>query len=196
MRRMDKFGSVQRRSERQIERLAKMVRQELGVGPSDRIAMQPVLDFALDDMVEDAYLAIENDVEMGGAEGRTDWHRPVITLSRATYARLEKADDRARMTAAHELGHLLMHTQQPVFYYRTKARDYHVDPEWQANYFAGALLMPVEAFRKMKTVRQARKAFGVSRAAVLRRARILGMEIIDDMARRPGGKRKGASSKN
>lgn len=193
---MDKFGSVQRRNERQIERLAKLVRQELGVPSGGRIQLQPVYDFALDELVDGAYFRVVNDLEMDGAEGRTDWHQPVITLSASTYAKLLKADDRARMTAAHELGHLLMHSRQPIFFYRTQSKDHRFDPEWQANYFAAALLMPADAFRKMKTVSQSRKAFGVSRAAVLRRARLLSVPIVDDSARRPGGKRKGASSKN
>jgi hypothetical protein len=185
------YGSVRRRSVDEIERLAKMVRQELGVGPGDRLAMQPVLEFMLDDMVPDAYLAVENDQTMGGAEGRTDWHQPVITLSAGTYVALTKSDPRARMTAAHELGHLLMHTQQPVYYYRSKARDQRVDPEWQANVFAAALLMPRSALRKMSTVSQVKRTFGVSRGAALRWARELNIPLLDDTARRPGGKKKG-----
>lgn len=187
----DSYGSVRRRSVDEIERLAKMVRQELGVAPGERLAMQPVLEFTLDDMVPGAFLAVESDQTMGGAEGRTDWHQPIITLSAGTYAALSKSDPRARMTAAHELGHLLMHTQQPVHYYRSKARDPQLDPEWQANVFAAALLMPRPAFRKMRTVSQAKKTFGVSRGAALRRAREISMPLYDDTARRPGGKKKG-----
>lgn len=195
---MDKIGSVQKRSEHQIERLAKMVRQELGVDPGARLAMQPILEFALDDMIEGAYLRVASDSEMAGAEGRTDWHQPVITLSAGTYAALTKGDRRARMTAAHELGHLLMHTKQPVYYYRERTKDNRLDPEWQADTFAAALLMPADAFRKMKSVRQAMSAFGVSRSAALRRARGLKMAIADDMVRRKRceHKRKGSSSMN
>lgn len=193
---MDKIGSVQKRSEHQIERLAKMVRQELGVGPGERLAMQPILEFALDDMIDGAYLAVLSDSEMGGAEGRTDWHQPVITLSAGTYAALTKGNPRARMTAAHELGHLLMHTKQPVYYYRERTKDNRLDPEWQADTFAAALLMPADAFRKMKTVRQAMAAFGVSKGAALRRARGLRITLIDEMARRGRYKRKGSSSMN
>ena len=187
------FGSVQRRTEQQIERFAQMVRRELGVAPNDRLAMQPVLEFALGDMVDGAYLAVAPDNEMEGAEGRTDWHRPVITLSAGTYAALSRGDARARSTAAHELGHLLMHTQKPVFHYRSKSHDCRVDPEWQANAFAAALLMPADAFRKMKTVSQAKKTFGVSRGGALRRARGLNVQLFDDTARGASRKRKGHS---
>jgi len=182
-------GSVMRRTERDIERLAKAVRSELGVAPGARISVQPILEHLIEDMVEGAYFQVEADSDLGGAEARTDWHQPVITVSWSTYSRLLKGEARPRMTIAHEIGHLLMHTKQPVYHYRMKSRDRHVDPEWQADYFAAALLMPPEAFRKMRTVKQAMKTFGVSRGAALRRARIIGAVIVDDLARTP--KKKG-----
>lgn len=191
----DHIGSVARRTERDIERLATMVRRELGVGPGARIAMQPVLEFALDEIYPGAYYSIEDDRDLAGAEGRTDHYEPRISLSASTYAGLQLADARARMTVAHELGHLLMHTRQPVYHYSARSRDHHVDPEWQATYFASALLMPANAFRKMKTVRQAKTTFGVSRAAALRRARVLSHNILDDMVRGHARKKKGPSKR-
>lgn len=188
---VERFGSVQKRTERQIEKLAESIREELGVGPNARVAMRPILDHYLDDIVPDAYLAVESDHQMNGAEGRTDWLEPVITLSASTYAKLRAGEARARSTAAHELGHLLLHTRQPVFHYRTKSEDRCVDPEWQANAFAAAFLMPRAAFLKMKTVSQAMKAFGVSRGGALVRARKLKMHLVDDLARGASTKKKG-----
>jgi hypothetical protein len=185
------FGSVSRRSEKQIQALANSVRRELGVGTADRLAMLPVLEFAIGEMIDGAYMAVEFDGAMQGAEARTDWHQPVITLSASTHSELSRGDNRARMTAAHELGHLLMHTQAPIYYYRTKARDRRFDPEWQATYFASALLMPPQAFRKIGAVSHAMKAFGVSRAAVLRWARELNVRMVDDLVRRPAPRKKG-----
>ncbi|MFL6764005.1 MAG: ImmA/IrrE family metallo-endopeptidase [Sphingomicrobium sp.] len=145
--------------------------------------MQPILEFAIDEMVPGAYLAVLPDNDMDGAEGRTDCDEPVITLSAGSYASLHRGDPRARMTAAHELGHLLMHYAQPVFYYRTRSRDHCFEPEWQADYFAGALLMPREALVKLKTVSKVMAAFGVSRGAALRRSREINHRIIDDKVR-------------
>jgi hypothetical protein len=191
----NRAGSVTRRTERQIDRFANDLRQNFGVGPGDRLAMQPILEFALDDMVDGAYFRVVNDGELGGAEGRTDWHQPVITLAASTYAALKLGNPRARMTVAHELGHLLLHTRQPVYHYRSKSKDCHVDPEWQADYFAATLLMPANAFRKMRTVKQAMKTFGVSRGAALRRGRTLNHRLIDDLVRAPLAKKKGASKR-
>lgn len=177
------FECVSRRSTKQIENLARMVRREFGIEPHERIAMQPILEFAIDEMIEGAYLAIRPDREMEGAEGRTDLDEPVITLSAGTYARLGRGEARARMTAAHELGHLLMHCGQPVHFYRTRSKDHCFNPEWQADHFAGALLMPRESLVKFKTVSRVMKTFGVSRAAALRRAREVGHRLIDDRVR-------------
>ena len=157
----------------------------------DRLAMQPVLEFALDDMVDGAYYAIDDDHNLQGAEGRTDWHQPVITLAASTYANLRRGDPRARMTVAHELGHLLMHSRAPVYHYRTRAFDKRVNPEWQADYFAAALLMPAYAMRSMKTVKQVMKGFGVSRGAAIHRSRGLNIKLFDDVANRDPNKKKG-----
>jgi hypothetical protein len=172
--------------------LAGAVRRELGLHPHERLAMQPILEFAIDDMVDGAYLAVLPDNDMEGAEGRTDRDEPVITLSAGTYASLGRGEPRARMTAAHELGHLLMHYDQPVFYYRTRSRDCCFDPEWQAEYFAGALLMPREAMTNFKTVSKVMGAFGVSRAAALRRSREINHRLIDDAFR---ARKKGYSKR-
>lgn len=69
------------RTRKQIEAVADAVRAELGVRADARIALQPVLEFCLDDLVEGAYFDLGDDHEMAGAEGRTDGVRPVITLS-------------------------------------------------------------------------------------------------------------------
>jgi Zn-dependent peptidase ImmA (M78 family) len=188
---VDRHGCVCRRTKKQIEDLAKAVRRELGVEPSSRISMLPILEFAIGDMVEDAYMDVANDSDMPGAEGQTDQHRPVITLSASCHAALRRGNARARMTAAHELGHLLMHTRQPVFFYRSQTRDRRRDPEWQADIFAATLLMPASGFRKMRTVSQAMRVFGVSRPAALRRARDLNIQMIDDKVRGSGRVKKG-----
>ena len=192
----NRFGSVQWRSERQIEKLARDIRNGLGLGLQGRISVLPIYEFALEDMVEDAYFVVVNDNEMHGAEGQTDWHQPRISLAASTYAKLRRGDFRARMTAAHELGHLLMHTQRPVFYYRTKAKDRRRDPEWQADAFAAALLMPANAFRRQRTVSQAMKTFGVSRHAALKRARLLNVNIVDDLVKQAPAQRKRHGSVN
>lgn len=87
---------------------------------------------------------------------RYDRQRKVIEIlaSERTYCWLEDGHPRAAYFLAHELGHCILHTdqlirlaqmptnQQAAFHRgRTDHKPYE-DTEWQANAFAGALLMP------------------------------------------------------
>lgn len=179
------------RSRRQIEAIAGAVRAHLGVSAGARIAIQPILEFALDDLVEGAFFRIANDAELGGAEGLTDGEHPVITLSASTYMRLGRSDNRARMTVAHEIGHLLLHSGKHVFHFEEPLNDNRFDPEWQADEFAAALLMPRASFSRMRSVGQAMKYFGVSKAAAIRRARVIGIRLLDGNHAFGRGKKKG-----
>lgn len=80
-----------------------------------------------------------------------------VLLSPSTYESLRAGVPRARFTAAHECGHAILHFSQVkeritdgelVLYRRSDVPAY-LDPEWQANAFAAALLMPGEAVRKI-----------------------------------------------
>ncbi|MCL4672435.1 MAG: ImmA/IrrE family metallo-endopeptidase [Sphingomonadaceae bacterium] len=179
------------RTRRQIEAIANAVREHLGIRSGGRIAMQPILEFALDDLVEGAYYDIVNDAELGGAEGMTRGTEPVILLSASCYMRLGRSDNRARMTVAHELGHLLLHSGRHVFHFEEPLNDPRFDPEWQADEFAAALLMPREAFSQMKTVQQAMATFGVSKAAAIRRARVIKIRLSDGRHSYGHDKKKG-----
>lgn len=92
-----------------------------------------------------------------GLAGLTDVTRRFIELSNATYKRLERNDPQARFTAAHEMGHAFLHANETAlgtFPFRhslttaprSKLRPYE-DPEWQANSFAAAVLMPLQSMR-------------------------------------------------
>lgn len=64
------------------------------------------------------------------------------------YAHLLNCDPRANFTAAHEVGHLMLH--QGVGLARSNSRQPHAafrDSEWQADAFAAELLMPVSTCR-------------------------------------------------
>jgi Zn-dependent peptidase ImmA (M78 family)/transcriptional regulator with XRE-family HTH domain len=89
-------------------------------------------------------------------------HRPLILINSTASA------DRRRFTTAHELGHALLHVQPTV------------NQEREADQFASELLMPAaEGHRVLKNVDMARLAqlkseWGMSMAAMLRRAHDLG----------------------
>ena len=90
--------------------------------------------------------------------------------------------NRRRYTIAHELGHFCLHRhlrrrfEDKIFFRGGEANK----PEWQANDFAGAILMPEDKFREMvrsgvSKVEVLAKEFKVSTLALRIRAKNLGI---------------------
>ena len=164
---------VSPRTKRQVEALAEQVRIDLDIDLDGRVAMIPILEEVLYEVIPDYAFHVEEDKVMGRLEGLTDTHRPIIKLRNSVYQALERSDGRARFTAAHEFGHLVLHCGLPT--YRAFSDEYQplYDPERQANIFAAAFLMPAEAFRLCRTVQEVTRKFGVSHDAAMCRARNL-----------------------
>ena len=150
-------------SYRKLEKIAAHVRGLLDYSPTEAINTQLLFD-GLDIKVQDGTgrdIPIHGAViELNGSEGyaKYDGDRRVIEIlaSPETYDWLEKGHPRGGFFVAHELGHCLLHTDQLVrLAQMPKAQqaalhrpgeevghEAYQDTEWQANAFAGALLMP------------------------------------------------------
>lgn len=158
----------------EIEELAWQTRSALGLAPFEQVPVAKVLEHVLPELIEDYEFVVEESRDMGGAEAVTGAYRPVITFGASSYDRLARDEPRARMTGAHELGHLLLHTGRTGYAF-LRRRDMRVDPEKQADIFAEAFLMPECAFRRVRSIPEAMKLFGVSKDAAWYRARQLRM---------------------
>lgn len=109
---------------------------------------------------------IERDWGTNRIDGLSQWvgDRPVIMLNAST------PTDRKRWTLAHELGHLVLHSQEVV-----------EDIEDQANDFAAEFLMPIEVIRprlrnlKLEVLGGLKREWGVSMAALVERAHRAGL---------------------
>jgi len=68
----------------------------------------------------------------------------LITIREDVYINACNNEGRARMTIAHEIGHLFLHTNNNLSFARSDNNCYkrYLDPEWQAKVFAGELLIP------------------------------------------------------
>lgn len=174
---MDNFRKVvQPRTAAQIEAFAANTRRDLGLGPDDRVSMLNIIEEVLPELIDGYnYRVVENGA-IGGAEAITDMFAPLITFSERTYDGLYRGNVRYRMTAAHELGHLLLHSRRPVSLAFGGERDPLIDPERQADLFAAAFLMPLIAFRRCRSISEAMAKFDVSRDAATCRARRLGLK--------------------
>lgn len=181
---------VQARSKRTVELRAAGARADLGLAPNDSVDMAALLDLELPKMIEGYEMRVVENGVLGAAEAVTDLNDPIITFSLKTYNGLCRGDGRARMTAAHELGHLLLHCRRPVGVAFMRRQDPRVDPEWQADAFAAAFLMPESEFRKVRSIREAMRKFEVSRDAATCRARKLRMYWLVNGDRPPSPKKK------
>lgn len=191
---MDRTYLVQRRSRREVEEMASDVRAALGLAPDQRASMLGIFESILPQLIDGFHIRVVEDRVLRGAEAVTDLEKPVITFAQSTYDKLYRGGARQRMTAAHELGHLLLHTQRPRWAAFSGVRDPLADSERQADIFGEAFLMPAEAFRKVSSIEEAMHKFGVSRDAATYRARRLKLNYLINPPRAWFLKRKGRRS--
>jgi transcriptional regulator with XRE-family HTH domain len=100
-----------------------------------------VLEFRMSVIFEGFYLDPRDAAFMGKDEGRVIAGTNCIALREDIYEGAWNGNRRDRFTACHELGHFLMH--RAVTMARTRGDDDKIfcDSEWQADTFAGTLLM-------------------------------------------------------
>lgn len=89
-----------------------------------------------------------------GVEGRTDFKSKELILSEETYEGLSRCDGRSRFTTGHEVGHTVLHavvmndyihdSSKAIMLNRSDVPIYK-NPDWQAEVFSSALLMPRSA---------------------------------------------------
>lgn len=165
------------------------------LAPGDRVPVSYVIETLLPQMLPEFEVRVAENHELGAAEAVTHQSRPIITFSEAVYDGLYKDQPRPRMTAIHELGHLLLHTGQYSYAF-TRRYDPLIDPERQADVFAAAFLMPECMFKQVKSIEEAMRRFGVSREAATCRARSLRMwRLIEAKPQASRTKKKGHSKR-
>jgi hypothetical protein len=155
-----------------IERTAREVRAVLAptVGASDRISAHRMFEYLEDYriVVRGQQLQLSPDVGTvsDGVEGYTFFEREtseiVVRLSEETYRALERGAPRASFTASHEVGHAVQHASELVRLGRlphdeaialrkgmAPTHQVQQDTEWQADIFAGALLVPASGLARL-----------------------------------------------
>lgn len=124
------------------------------------------LEFLMPRVWEDFTFAVQPESLLGDNHGITFPDERTMIIREDIYERAVAGLARDRFTLAHELGHLLLHTG--VRFAR------HVDPqtvkafrssEWQANCFAGELLVPSWFSHNYKSVEDTAQLCNVSQEA-------------------------------
>lgn len=170
---MDAVAVVEKRTHQEIESTASLLRELLGLTPLEPVPMARLIELALPRVFDDFELHVLEDAEMPGVEASVHSTRMQMYMSETTYGALLNDQARARFTAAHEVGHIILHCGEHVRYARLARLADEVNPEWQADVFAAALLMPEKGFRACKSIEEAQAVFGVGFRAASKRAKTL-----------------------
>lgn len=146
---------VRGRSIAEIESIAESIVAKHSPETLDGKSCFPVLGY-IDGPLKDEYEVDFGVEELGvGREGKLEDY--TLILDKAVYVGLCNNQRRARFTGAHEIGHAVLHAGElavmndsargrPSLYRKEDIKPY-LNPEWQANTFAGALLMPAAGVR-------------------------------------------------
>lgn len=186
------------RSYKQIEAVAQEARRALGFSPTEPLPGLRLFEsldrYSISTGGKTAPIAYEVAVLPHGVEAKAEYIKGrgefVISLSPETYEDLESGGCRARFSLTHEVGHIVLHADQLVRFaqmphelpalYRGVAPNHPVyrDTEWQADTFAGAVLIPATGLYEMTgptstpSINDIRNAYRVSVASAEIRLRI------------------------
>lgn len=104
----------------------------------------------------------------------------LLEISSSVYASLCDGQGRARYTLLHEFGHIVLHDATPLqrrMEYQTKWHKREEDSEWQADYFAAEVLMPLATALSCSTAKELIKITGASKQAAENRMREVNMYL-------------------
>lgn len=160
----DQGFSVTPRSWKSIRTIANNFRKSVGLDQEASIPVMELVEDVLYTRLGLFRLEITDHSEMNGAEGFTDPSGSFMMIREDVYVKALSGDGRARFTVAHELGHMILHTGQPLL--ARAPSNHNLKPyelsEPQANKFAAELLMPPAYFKSTDTVSIVADRHGVS----------------------------------
>lgn len=138
----------------QIQLYADHIRKCIGYKNQLYFPVLKFLEIVLPTLIPNFNYEILSKEEMGNKHRETRPDLDLIQIREDVYSGACIGNGRDRMTIAHEIGHLLMHSKLNISLCRVengieeKPKIYE-DPEWQADVFAGELLAPSYLIRDM-----------------------------------------------
>jgi transcriptional regulator with XRE-family HTH domain len=124
-----------------------------------------VIEFRLGMVFDGFYIDVRDAESMGEDEGRVICGTKGIALREDIYVGAWNGNGRDRFTACHELGHFLMHRTVTMARTREDTDKIFCDAEWQADTFAGTLLMSPRHLGKFTDPDNAADLCGMTAAA-------------------------------
>jgi hypothetical protein len=121
-----------------------------------------VIEFRLGVIFDGFYIDVRDKPSMGEDEGRVIAGTNGLALREDVYEGAWKRNGRDRFTACHELGHFLMHRAVTMARTREDTDKIFCDAEWQADTFAGTLLMSPHHLGKFRDPDDAARQCGIT----------------------------------
>lgn len=151
-------------SRKDIEKIAERLRYLLGVQDAMWIDVIAILEKVMPVLDKEFYLDIVEDKELD-AHARAYPENHMIRIRESVYEGARNGKGRDRFTIMHEIFHFIWHDRTEISLARNiETVKVYENPEWQADVFAGAFLMPSRLI-KGKTVNQVMQQCGVSQSA-------------------------------
>ncbi len=131
----------------QIRKKVKDFKELLGLRHDDYIDVLRILEFVLTSIGVELEIVPKGD--MKDNHGETLIGKNTIKIREDVYERAYAGYGRDRLTIAHEIGHLILHRPENISLTRADNVNIpaYLNPEWQANAFAGELLAPYEVIK-------------------------------------------------
>lgn len=135
----------------------------------DRIAIPiiDILEFGMIKFDEDFVFEVRSVSEMKGDEGMVVAGQHSLVLRQDVYDAACNDDGRGRFTACHELGHYILHHSVTFSRAASPSDPIYTDAEWQADTFAGRLMMSCIHLPKFEDANHAAQLCGMSKHAAL-----------------------------
>ncbi len=166
-------------SRNELEQVGWRIREILGFTTVRWLPVPQIIEHLLPKMYgEDFSFRVAECVEMGSNHGFADPDERELVLREDVYQRMVEGRGRDRMTAIHEMSHLILHPRRRLF--RRMAEEpppAFRDPEWQAKCLAGTTMMPIQLLNGCATTGEIVREFSVSLEAAEYRLRQLGRTL-------------------
>lgn len=134
-----------------LRHLADIVRNKLGIATDKKYIDVTLILERLNFLDPRFSFEVKSDDEFeDGVQAQTDIKSNTIFIRESVYEGAIHNIGRDRMTIAHEILHLILHQPASLtLFRRTSDLPLYKNPEWQAECFAGELLMPYEQIVNM-----------------------------------------------
>lgn len=150
-------------SRQNIRDYATKIRTLFGFDKHPLVDVAALVEFMLPSALPGYVLEVREKHLMGHNHGLTNVRQKRLILREDVYDGVLDGIGRDRMTAVHEVGHLVLHGEERILHRRATGKPpSYRDPEWQAKAFAGEFLVSELFANEFGSVDAAAAGFGVS----------------------------------